>query len=49
MYFADAQTLVGSGNSTRQPLIIELDEDNDPQSMKETPEEELSTFCTILF
>jgi hypothetical protein len=49
MYFADAQTLVGSGNSTQQPSIIKLDEDNDPQSVKETPKEELSTFCTILF
>jgi len=42
--FADRCILVGSRNSTRQTSVVDSDEEDDPQPVEETPEEELSMF-----
>jgi hypothetical protein len=41
---ADRCILVGGRNSTRQTSVVDSDEEDDPQPVEETPEEELSTF-----
>jgi len=42
--FADRCILVSSRNSTRQTSVVDSDEEDDPQPVKETPKEELSMF-----
>jgi hypothetical protein len=41
---ADRCILVGGRNFTRQTSVVDSDEEDDPQPVEETPEEELSTF-----